>query len=246
MTFNHENLKVYQRTVPFNAKANSWVANWNSRHAICDHLQRAAGSMIENIAMGSAAYSAMKVRNLDYAMGSALECAACLDLAGIKGLLDGSTVVLEKRELSEIVRMMIGLRKAWASRVVREDRAEYTAGTEDREILFHHETLDLYIVALEAAKVVSASNEIAKLPTNAFRRLDTLLTSVILNIAEGNGRFSAAEQRKFLGISHEAAIKMAARLDVCAVQRLIPASTVDQCKSLLARVAQMTGTMMGE
>ena len=84
MPFNHEHLKVYQRTLPFNVKVGVWTAQWDSQHAICDQLSRAAGSMLENIALASVAYSAMKLRGLDYAIGSSLECAACLDLAGIK------------------------------------------------------------------------------------------------------------------------------------------------------------------
>ena len=114
MAFNHENLKVYQRTLPFNAKVGVWTGQWDSKHAICDQLSRAAGSMLENIAMASAAYSAMKHRGLDYAIGSSLECAACLDLARIKQLLDAEMVYAEKEELSQILRMLVGLRKSWA------------------------------------------------------------------------------------------------------------------------------------
>ena len=59
MAFNHENLKVYQRTLPLNAKVGNWVGQWENKHAICDQLPRAAGSILENVAMASAAYSAM-------------------------------------------------------------------------------------------------------------------------------------------------------------------------------------------
>ena len=51
MAFNHENLKVYQRTLSFNAKVSNWTGQWDRRHAIADQLFRAAGSMLENIAM---------------------------------------------------------------------------------------------------------------------------------------------------------------------------------------------------
>ena len=127
MTFNHENLKVYQRTLSFNVKVGGWTAEWDSRHALCDQLSRAAGSILENIAVASAAYSTMKLRGLDYAIGSSLECAACLDLAGIKQLLDTKSVDKEKEELSLILRMLVGLRKSWAQSrwAVREDSAEY-------------------------------------------------------------------------------------------------------------------------
>lgn len=127
MAFNHENLNVYQRMLSFNMKIGIWTGEWDRKHAICDQLSRAAGSLLENVAMASAAYSSMKHRALDYAIGSSLECAACLDLALIKRLLDAKGVYTEKEELSQILRMLVGLRKSWAraAQVVREDCAEY-------------------------------------------------------------------------------------------------------------------------
>ncbi|MBT3193326.1 MAG: four helix bundle protein [Verrucomicrobia bacterium] len=275
MTFNHENLKVYQRTLPFNVKVGVWTAQWDSKHALCDQLSRAAGSMLENIAVASAAYSTMKLRGLDYAIGSSLECAACLDLAGIKQLLDMKSLHTEKEELSQIVRMLVGLRRSWAQsgRSVREDPAEYsTQGDgidkardkardkdegrgdkacdkardkdEGEKPLFHHETLDVYKVGLEAATAFCSSDAISRLPNPVFRRLDQLLTSMVLNIAEGNGRFSEADQARFLGTSHESAIKLSARMDLCVSQSLLPLDEVVGWKALLQRVSVMTSSMI--
>ncbi len=255
MTFNHEKLDVYQRMLTFNVKVNIWTDVWDSKHAICGQLFRAAGSMLENVAMASAAYSSMKHRALDYAIGSSLECAACLDLARIKRLLDAKDVYAEKEELSQILRMLVGLRKAWATRgwVVTEDQGEYDAGTgndkvrdkdDEEKPLFHHETLDVYKVGIEAATLVCASSADSLLPNHTFRRLDELLTSIVLNIAEGNGRFSVSDQARFLGTSHESAIKLAARLDLCVAQRLLPYDEVVEWKSLLQRIAVMTAAMI--
>jgi len=260
MEFNHENLKVYQRTLPFNVKVGVWTAQWDSKHALCDQLSRAAGSMLENIAVASAAYSAMKLRGLDYAIGSSLECAACLDLAGIKRLLDVKLVNTEKDELSQILRMLVGLRKSWAQseQVVREDRAQYSASgagsdkardkardkVEMEKPLFHHETLDVYKVGIETATAFCSSDAISRLPNPVFRRLDQLLTSMVLNIAEGNGRFSDADQVRFLGTSHESAIKLAARLDLCVSQDLLSLDEVVGWKALLQRVSVMTSSMI--
>ena len=95
-----------------NVKVGVWTAQWDSKHALCDQLSRASGSMLENIAVASAAYSKMKLRGLDYAIGSSLECAACLDIAGIKQLLDMRSLHTEKEALSQILRMLVGLRKS--------------------------------------------------------------------------------------------------------------------------------------
>ena len=264
MPFHHENLDVYQQTLSFNAKVGVWTSQWDGKHAIRDQLARAAESMLENIAMASAAYSAMKVRGLDYALGSSLECAACLNIAGIKRLLDEGTVSAGKVDLSQIFRMLVGLRKAWSSRVmtVREDEVEYNAeqcgidkGCDKGDdkggkmgmggtILFHHEGLDVYRIALEVTAGFCGSEAVGLLSSTVFRRLDELVTSVVLNIAEGNGRFSDADQVRFLGTAHESAVKLAARLDLCVIQDLLPQSEVARWKTLLQRVSAMTVAMV--
>jgi hypothetical protein len=85
---------------------------------------------LENIAMASAARSKMKVKSLDYAIGSTLECAACLDLAAIKQLAASPAVGTEKQELSRILRMLIGLRKSWSREFVNEGQTEYAIGSQ--------------------------------------------------------------------------------------------------------------------
>lgn len=264
MPFNHENLSVYQRTLPFNARVGDWTDAWDGRHAVCDQLSRASGSVLENIATASAADTGMKRRGMDYAIGSTLECAACMDLVGIKRLLDADAVYGEKKELSEILRMLVGLRKAWSgsSGMVREDSPEYAGGSgratgRDNgdgkawdaacrgESLFHHETLDVYRVAIKVAEAFCASEDVSRLSNRVFRRLDDLLTSMVLNIAEGNGRFSAADQARFLGTSHESAVKLAARLDLCVMRKTLSREEVAEWKLLLERVSLMTRSMMG-
>jgi hypothetical protein len=65
-------------------------AGWGRRHAIVEHFRRAAESIVLNIAEGARLASGPdKARTLDYALGSTLECAACLDIATIKGRLEG-------------------------------------------------------------------------------------------------------------------------------------------------------------
>ncbi len=264
MTFNHEKLKVYQRTLSFNGTVCAWTSQWDRKHAICDQLSRAAGSMLENIAMASAAFSAMKTRSLDYAIGSSLECAACLDLARIKRLPGLELVSAEKEELAQILRMLMGLRKSWTNtaQVVREAPPVYDvsdAGFEEvrdkacdkvgdevemGKPLFHHETLDVYRVSISAAEAFCSSEAVSCLSNPVFRRLDDLLTSILLNIAEGNGHFSDADQARFLGTSHESAVKLAARLDLCVTQRMLPRNEVSELKVLLERVSVMTLSMV--
>ncbi len=198
----------------------------------------------------------MKLRGLEYAIGSSLECAACLDLARLKRLLDAELVYTEKDELSQILRMLVGLRKSWgaSATVVREVPAEYSTQGEksvaslDKDcgerVLFRHETLDVYRVAIEVAEAFCSSESASRLPNPVFSRLDELVTSMVLNIAEGNGRFSDADQTRFLGTSHESVVKLAARLDLCVTQDLLQRYEIAEWKALLQRVAVMTTSMI--
>ncbi len=122
------------------------------------------------------------------------------------------------------------------------DKARDKDGAE--KLPFHHETLDVYKVAIEVATAFCASEAVSCLSNQAFRRLDELLTSMVLNIAEGNGRFSDADQARFLGTSHESAIKLAARLDLCVTQNLLPRDEVVGWKALLQRVSVMASSMI--
>jgi hypothetical protein len=204
--------------------------------------------------------------------GSVVSDLGCLDLANIKRLLDPESAYTEKEELSQILRMLVGLRKSWAStaHVVREGSAEYSTqgkgidearhkdsgeGIDEardkardkdfgERVLFHHETLDVYRVAIKAAEALCSSESASRLPNPVFRRLDELLTSMVLNIAEGNGRFSNADQARFLSTSHESAVKLAARLDLCVTQDLLPRYEVAEWKAHLERVAVMTASMI--
>jgi len=255
MAFNHENLRVYQRTLTFNSKVSAWTSQWDSKHAIGDQLSRAAGSMLENIAMASASFSAIKTRSLDYSIGSSLECAACLDLAHIKRLLAMDLVYSEKEELSQILRMLVGLKKSWAksTMTVREDNVKYSTGDGgndkvgdtigSHEPLFHHETLNVYRAALAAAEAFYSSETLSQLSNPIFRRLDELLTSMVLNIAEGNGRFSDADQTRFLATSHQSAVKLAARLDLCVTQGFLSRQEVGEWKIFLEKVCVITSSM---
>ncbi len=203
-TFSHEKLVVYQRALAFYVDADRLCRGWDSKHAIVDHLSRAAESIVENIAEASAARSAVKKRALDYSMGSALECAACLDIAEVKALIGSGETTSRKHAIAEIFKMLMGLRKSWTVGSVTEQGGSYDAGqtSPTKAHLFHHERLDVYVVALQLVRWLSKSMVSKELPSKVFRKLDGTATSIVLNIAEGNGRFSELDHRRFLEIAH--------------------------------------------
>ena len=111
--FDHEKLNVYQTSIAFVAWASDLLVKIPRTVAAHNQLDRACTSIPLNIAEGNGKHtSADRCRFFDNARGSALECAACLDVLVAKRLVDGSMAVDGKRQLFEIVSMMVGLIRA--------------------------------------------------------------------------------------------------------------------------------------
>ena len=86
--FSHEKLTVYQKALPCVAALNQNTLSWDKRHAVVDHLHRASESLLLNLVEGARLRGAANRQHYaEYAIGSALECAACLDVGVLKGFL---------------------------------------------------------------------------------------------------------------------------------------------------------------
>ena len=48
--FDHEKLQVYGKSLDFAAKVGTWTNTWDKKHALVDHLSRAAESVLLNLA----------------------------------------------------------------------------------------------------------------------------------------------------------------------------------------------------
>jgi len=67
---------------------------------------------------------------------------------------------------------------------------------------------------------------------------------MILNIAEGNGRYAYLDRRRFLRTAHSALVKTAAYLDLCCIKgELNEQGTNTNGKELLDRIAAMLSRM---
>jgi four helix bundle protein len=246
--FTHHKLQVYQKALVLSAGAEAFCAGWGRQHAVVDHFRRASESIVLNLAEGARQTSGPdKARAIDYALGSALECAACLDMARIKGLLSLEQSHAKKRSFCEVSRMLIGLRKAWLQSGMSEEAPPYEAETASvkPEVLFHHESLDVYQVGLEFVRWFVTVPGAGELSDRLSREIDKAAASIVLNVAEGNGRYSELDHRRFLDMAAASAVKAAVYLDLYEQKATELSLPVHQGRDLLRRVVAMLRSFYG-
>lgn len=134
--FDHEKLEVYREAISFCAWVGEFLSPISAKAAAKDQLDRASTSIPLNIAEGNGKFShADRGRFLEIARGSALECAACLDVLVARRLTTSLQIEQAKEQLSGIVRMLMGLLKRFSPRadVLQEDEGTYDAGAEQEQ-----------------------------------------------------------------------------------------------------------------
>src|SRR5471032_1855115 len=108
--FDHEKLRAYQEALRFAAWAGPVIESLPTKLAACDQLDRASTSAVLNIAEGNGKRSRPdRCRYLDIARGSAVECAACLDVLVVRQKLDAATADQGKEILLAVVSLVSGL-----------------------------------------------------------------------------------------------------------------------------------------
>ena len=105
---------------------------------------------------------------------------------------------------------------------------------------FDHERLDVYKLSLEF--LVFAERVVGRLPRGRAYFADQLgraALSVVLNVAEGAGKLSALDKRRFYQTARGSATEAAALLDAC--QRVMVIADADHRlgKELLLRIVSM-------
>lgn len=107
------------------------------------------------------------------------------------------------------------------------------------KIYFDHEKLDAYKKALAFA--AWAEPVLERLPKSVAvqNQLDRARTSIVLNIPEGNGRFTAADRCKFFDIARGSALECAGCLDLIFIKKLLSEVELDAGKSLLKDIVSL-------
>lgn len=105
--------------------------------------------------------------------------------------------------------------------------------------LFHHESLEVYRAALGFMEWFVSQARAKDLSNRLFRQLDEVGTSVVLNIAEGNGRYAELDHQRFLQIAESAAVKGAVYLDLAVERSLLAETEAIAAKEILRRISVM-------
>ncbi len=141
--FDHEKLDVYREAINFCGWVGEFLASISAKSAAKDQLDRASTSIPLNIAEGNGKFSARdRARFFEMARGSALECAACLDVLIVRKLAKEEPLVAQKERLVRIVEMLVGLLRRFSDRadVLREEAPDYLSETEhDYDYEHEHE-----------------------------------------------------------------------------------------------------------
>jgi len=128
--FDHEKLDVYREAIAFCAWTGDLLNSISAKAAAKDQLDRASTSIPLNIAEGNGKFSGKdRARFLEIARGSALECAAALDVLVARKLAVSEQVESAKENLVRIVQMLMGMLRRFSERgeFLREDATEYAA-----------------------------------------------------------------------------------------------------------------------
>jgi four helix bundle protein len=103
---------------------------------------------------------------------------------------------------------------------------------------FDHEKLDVYREAIAFCGWVGEFLASISAKAAAKDQLNRASTSIPLNIAEGNGKFSARDRARFL-MARGSTLECAACLDVLLVRKLASEQQITLAKERLARIIQM-------
>ena len=113
---------------------------------------------------------------------------------------------------------------------------------ESHEFWFDHEKLEVYRESIALIAWLSELLETLGRVGDVRDQLDRASTSIALNIAEGNGKFSPKDRCKFFDTAHASALECAAGLDILVAKRKI---TPDQIRPGKERLQGIVRMLMG-
>jgi len=232
--FPHEKLDVYQLYLAVTGQCEDLVSQAPASIIAFDHLGRALESIGVNLMWANSQRPGSPQRSwhLDVSIASTHECAACLDVCLARRVVEARTQETLLDCLWRIRGMLLGIKRVTV-RGVREEHATY--GTPG----FPFAGLDMYRAALEGVGWMHELLEDLGAQARTRRKLDVSTTGTVLNIAEGHGRTTPADQNRFMRMAEDHAFQTVLILDLMVARKEVDASRIQQGKAIQARVISM-------
>ena len=233
-TFPHERLEVYQRYLNVTGLCEELMSQASATIAAFDHLDRAMESIGVNLMRANAQQpgSPQRCSCLDVSIASTHECAASLDVCFARRVVEAETHEEALMSLWRIRGMLLGMKRVNAN-CVREEGAAYGSPA------FPFASLDMYRVSLDGVSWIHELLQELVPKARTRRKLDISTTGTVLNIAEGHGRTTSADQNRFMKTAEEHAFQTILMLDLLVARQEVDVSRVDGGKVIQARVISM-------
>ena len=107
------------------------------------------------------------------------------------------------------------------------------------KILFDHEKLNVYQNALDFVEWIDKKILTGRKKLSVYDQIDRASTSIPLNIAEGNGKYSSKDKCRYFDIARGSALECASCLDVLHLKDLLEVSKKDEGKEKLRVIVSM-------
>jgi four helix bundle protein len=107
------------------------------------------------------------------------------------------------------------------------------------EFWFDHEKLEVYREAVSFVAWLSALLENSVRIGDVKDQLDRASTSIPLNIAEGNGKYTPKDRCRFFDIAHGSSLECAAGLDILVARGKLLPDQIRPGKERLQRIVRM-------
>jgi four helix bundle protein len=108
-----------------------------------------------------------------------------------------------------------------------------------RKTYFDHEKLDVYQEAIQFVAWVTPILESLSGASDVKDHLGRASTSMPLNIAEGNGKYSAKDRCRYFDSANGSAFECAAGLDVLVAKGKLTPEQIEPGKERLSRIVRM-------
>ena len=105
--------------------------------------------------------------------------------------------------------------------------------------MFDHEQLKVYQSSLDFIDNITTILEQVPKRLAAHDQLDRASTSIPLNIAEGNGKFTSKDRCRYYDNARGSSLECAASLDVLVRRRILEPGVVEAPKALLVEIVSM-------